>query len=133
MSDIRLGAGAAELMSRDTVEEHEHVGVVLQAAVADRGLDPPLPEDLHGADPAAARLRMIGCGRALLDHYAVDTEAVEQQRHGEADRATAGNEHCRLARCFRSDAHARLSLFCPVLLLPESALIFVSHKNMFNM
>ena len=93
MSDIRLGTGAAEFMSRDAVEEHEHVGVFLQAAVADRGLDPPLPEYLHGADPAAARLRMIGCRRALLDHHAVDAEAVEQQRHRKPDRAAAGNEY----------------------------------------
>ena len=78
MADIRLRAGAAVLVSRDAVEEHEHVGIFLQAAVADRGLDPPLPEDLHGADPAAARLRMIGRGRALLDHHAVDAEAVKQ-------------------------------------------------------
>ncbi|MGY3192471.1 hypothetical protein ACVIWU_001837 [Bradyrhizobium sp. USDA 4509] len=109
MADIRFGPGAAELVSRDAVEEHEHVGIVLQAAVADRLLDSPLPEDLHGADPAAARLGMIRRRRALLDHHAVDAEAIEQQRHRKADRPAAGNEYRRLACLIGGDAHPRLS------------------------
>src|SRR3954471_21959464 len=130
MPDIRFGPRAAELMSRDAVEEHEHVGVLLQAAVADRRFDPPLPEDLHGSDPAAARFWMICCRRTLLDHDAIDAEPVEQQRHCKPDRATAGDEYGRLACFVRGDAHAR---FLPVFIWAETALILLSHKNMFDM
>src|SRR6202012_3230930 len=84
-------------------------------AVADRLLDPPLPEDLHGADPAAARFRMVGGGRRLLDDDGVDAEAIEQQPHREPDRPAAHDEYRRPACCILGDVHALLSsavVFC---------------------
>ena len=63
LAEIGLGTGTADLAAGNAFDLDEHVGVVLQPAIADRLLDPPLPEDLHGADPAAARFRMIGRGR----------------------------------------------------------------------
>ena len=80
---VRFRPGAADFPPGDALDEHEHVGPVLQATIADTLLDTPLTEQLHGADPAAARLRMIGGGRTALDHDAVDPKTLQQQRHGQ--------------------------------------------------
>ena len=92
MALIRLRSGAADLAPGDALNKHKHVGAILQAAVADALFDSPLPEDLHRADPAAARLWMVGRGRAFLHHHAIHAEAMQQQRHGQAHRATTHDE-----------------------------------------
>src|SRR3954469_15987612 len=98
MALIWFRPGAADLTAGDALDENEHVGAVLQAAVPDALLDPPLAEDLHGADPAAARLRMVRRRRALFGDHAIDAEAVQQQRHGKADRPAADDEDRRAVR-----------------------------------
>src|SRR5262249_41362585 len=45
LAEVGLGSRAADLATGDALDLHEHVGVVLQAAVADRLLDAPLAED----------------------------------------------------------------------------------------
>ena len=110
LAEIGFGPRAADLAAGDALDLDEHVGVVLQAAVADALLDPPLPEDLHGAHPAAARLGMVGRGRAFLDDQRVDAETVEQQPHRQANRSAAHDQYRRPARRFHGVAHARSSL-----------------------
>jgi len=94
-----LGARAAEFMTRHVLDEHEHIRRIRQAPGANLVLDAPLPEQFHGANPAPARLRVVGGSRRLLDHYAVDLVPMKQQPHGKADgAATDDDDGCR-ARC----------------------------------
>jgi len=57
------------------------------------------------------RVRWIPAGAAgtgaLLDEHGGDREAMEQQRHGQADRAAADDEHVRLVRIDRHDRDLR--------------------------
>src|SRR5262249_29119233 len=108
----------------------EDVGMILQAAVADLVLDAPLPENLHCANPAAARFGVIGCGRALLDDDGVNAEAIKQKAHREPDRSAADDED-------RGSAHSfggRTYRFPPCFVVyGETARFSLSHKNMFDM
>ncbi len=106
LAEIGLGPRAADLAPGDAFDLDEHVGIVLQAALADALLDAPLAEDLHGAHPAAARLGMVGRGRAFLDDHRVDAEAVEQQAHRQPDRPAADDQDGCPARPISGVAHA---------------------------
>jgi hypothetical protein len=117
LAEVGLGPGAADLAACNALDLDEDVGIILQAAVADALLDSPLAEDLHGAHPAAARLGMIGRGRALLDDHRVDAEAIEQQAHRQPDRAAADDEDRRAPLNVRGFGHA----FPPAFLTTFSA------------
>ena len=112
LAEIGLGTRAADLAAGDAFDLHKHVGGILQTTIADRLLDAPLAEDFHGADPAAARLWMVGRGRALLDNDGVDAEAIEQQPHREPHRPAADDHNGCAAQRVGRRAHERFLPRC---------------------
>jgi hypothetical protein len=102
---VGLGPGPAVLVAGHRLDEHEHVGLVAQAARPNRRLHAPLAEQLHRAYPAAAGFRVVGGRGAAFDDHVADSKAMQQQRHRKARRPTADDEDGHRGRKSFGESH----------------------------
>jgi hypothetical protein len=90
--DRGLRAGTTVLLARHVLDEDKDVRAVRQSSRTHLVFDTPLAKQLHGANPAPPRLRVVRCSRRFLDHDAIDLEAMQKQSHRKTDGTPADDE-----------------------------------------